>query len=169
MDDGDTATEMLDNVPRIFRQPIQGIFNPKVLSHVGFSKKQFLPTDFCFRLLEDNIAPDEIDKIYSSYNIVESENSWIYVLDKIVKSGSKELSCKSTMQYKVTINSKGKVQWSNLLPLSIEKVTKEKEVPMPFGSILDYDKLNFIFINHMNELDLIDKAYKYSLVQLQLN
>ena len=32
---------------------------------------------------------------------------------------------------------------------------------MPFGSLLDYNKLNAIFINDINELELIDKAYLF--------
>ena len=160
MDNGNSNTDILENTSRVFRQPIQGIFNPKIFNHVGFSEKK-LPTRFCFRLIEDNITPEQIDEIYNKYNINESENnSWVYVLEKIVKSKSDELSCKSTMQYQVTLNSKGKVKWGDLLPLSIDENTEKNNIPMPFGSLLDYDKLNNIFIENINELELIDKAYQ---------
>lgn len=160
MDDGNSNTDILDNISRIFRQPIQGIFNPKIFNNVGFSAKK-LPKSFCFRLIEDNITPEQIDEIYVKYNMNESENnSWVYVLKKIVESKSDELSCKSTMQYRVTLSSKGKVKWGNLLPLLINKNTEESHIPMPFGSLLDYDKLNTIFIDNINELELIDKAYQ---------
>lgn len=39
MDDGNSNTDVLDNTSRIFRQPIQGIFNPKIFNHVGSSEK----------------------------------------------------------------------------------------------------------------------------------
>ncbi|QPT43799.1 hypothetical protein [Moraxella nonliquefaciens] len=39
------------------------------------------------------------------------------------------------------------------------KNTEETDIAMPFGSLLDYNKLNAIFINDINELELIDKAY----------
>lgn len=160
MDNGNSNTNILDNASRVFRQPIQGIFNPKIFSLVGFSEKK-LPISFYYRLIEDNMTPEQIDEIYNKYNINESENnSWIYVLEKIVKSKSDDLSCKSTMQYRVTLNSKGKVKWSNLLPLLIDKNTKESDIPMPFGSLLDHNKLNTIFIKNINELELIDKAYQ---------
>lgn len=155
-DEGDAVTEVLDKTLRIFRQPVQGIFSPKLFNYVGFAERKFLPTHFCFRLLEDNSASDKIGKFS---NMIEN-NNWLYILDKIVNSGSDELSCNSTLQYQVTINAKGKVKWGNLLPLSINKTTQEKDVPMPFGSILDYNKLNSIFVDNINELNLIDKAYK---------
>lgn len=119
-----------------------------------------MPISFRFRLIEDNTTPEQIDEIYNKYNIDESENnSWICVLKKIVESKSDELSCKSTMQYQVALSPKGKVKWGNLLPLLIDKNTEETDIPMPFGSLLDYNKLNAIFIDHINELELIDKAY----------
>lgn len=40
MDDGNANTDVLDNTSRIFRQPIQGIFNPKIFNQVGFSEKK---------------------------------------------------------------------------------------------------------------------------------
>lgn len=159
VDDGNANTDVLDNTSRIFRQPIQGIFNPKIFNQVGFSEKK-LPISFRFRLIEDNTTPKQIDEIYNKYNIDESENnSWVYALKKIVESKSDELSCKSTMQYQVVLSPKGKVKWGHLLPLLIDKNTEETDIAMPFGSLLDYNKLNAIFINDINELELIDKAY----------
>lgn len=111
-------------------------------------------------MIEDNTTPKQIDEIYNKYNIDDSENnSWVYVLKKIVESKSDELSCKSTMQYQVVLRPKGKVKWGHLLPLLIDKNTEETDIPMPFGSLLDYNKLNAIFINDINELELIDKSY----------
>lgn len=99
-----------------------------------------MPTSFRFRLIEDNTTPKQIDEI-------------------IVESKSYELSCKSTMQYQVILSPKGKVKWGHLLPLLIDKNTEETDIAMPFVSLLDYNKINAIFINDINELELIDKAY----------
>ena len=154
-DDGNASVAVLDDTARVFRQPIQGTFDPQACSYVGVSKKNPLPTKFSYRLLEGADTPEEIDELYKRYNISESEpNSWLRILDKISKSGSHELFCKSTMKYDVVINENGQPKWSNMLPLSIDN-----NIPMPFGTFLNKDKLNAIFIDNINELALIDTVY----------
>lgn len=154
-DNGNASVEVLDKTSRIFRQPIQGVFNPQICSYVGATKEKRLPIDFSFRLMEDNCTPEQIDELYKRYNISESENnSWLRVLDKISQFGYNDLMCKSTMKYEVSIGGNGKAKWSNILPLSTNE-----NIPMPFGAFLDNDKINAIFIDNLNELELIDKVY----------
>lgn len=155
-DDGNASIEVLDKKERVFRQPIQGVFDPEACRYVGVTKKKILPTKFSFRLLEDNKTPEQIDEIYKRYNISESEhNSWLHLLDKILKFGSNDLVSESTMKYEVNINEKGKVKWSNILPLSTNNNN-----PMPFGVFLNKDKINTMFTENINELELIDKVYR---------
>lgn len=81
--------------------PFEDFFKP-----LSYFLKKKLPISFCFRLIEDNTTPKQIDEI-------------------IVESKSDELSCKSTMQYQVVLSPKGKVKWGHLLPLLIEKTQKK--------------------------------------------
>ena len=158
-DDGSASIEVLDDTSRVFRQPIQGTFDPQACSYVGVTKKNPLPTKFSYRLLEGSNTPEEIDELYQRYHIIESENnSWLLGMEKMLQFGDQTLACISTMKYDIAINKNGKPKWSNILPLSIDDNN-----PMPFGCFLNYDKLNAIFIDNINELELIDKVYGESI------
>lgn len=157
-DDGNASIEQLDKASRIFRQPIQGVFDPQLCSYVDHSKLNNLPLKISFRLLEGGDSPEQIDELYKRYNICESDHkSWLLALEKILQNDDTTLACKSTMKLEATINKNGKAQWSDMLPL-----TADEYFPMPFGCFLDYDKLNAIFIENINELELIDKVYFYA-------
>lgn len=157
-DDGSASIEKLDETPRIFRQPIQGIFDPQYCHYVGNTNKNCLPTKFSFHLLEGNDSPEKVDALYKRYNICESDrDSWLRVMEKMLQTGDKTLACKSTIKYEVMIDKKGKAQWSSILP----RIANDG-LPMPFGCFLNYDKLNAIFVDNINELDLIDKVYRDS-------
>lgn len=169
-DDGSASVEILDEAPRVFRQPIQGDFDPQSCILVGRSQSRCLPMKFSFRKLEFNLDLSLMEASKESYKRYREQvkgfcrgydspeqrerDTWLHILEEMVRCGDVSPGCFCTRQFGLTINSEGKVEYRK------SKLSKNtKEIPMPFGKFLSLDKLNSIFIEGVNELDLIDRVY----------
>lgn len=156
-DNGELTEKDLDETPRLYRQPVQGIFNPHLFQYVGKSAKHHLPVQVPFRMsLGGYPSPEEIDDLANKhgFQIPLTDDDWLPLVKKIVDAGEKIYTALSR-ECIANINIKNKVVWKDGLDIPID----QKNKPMPFGTFARIENLNTALIGGLDELSLMDKAF----------
>lgn len=156
VDDGNCSAKCLDEAPRLYRQPIQGIFDPHKCEFVGKSNRYHLPTKISFRLSYGHPSPEELDEIAREYGfqVPLADEDWLPLLKKVVESGRKIISTTST-GYIAYLDANNKVKWSE----EVKIMSDQSDSPMLFGSFARYEIIDAVLTGGLDEIALLDRAY----------
>ena len=151
---GDISIDELDNSPRLYKQFVQGVFDPLRCEMIGRSLAYLNECSACFRVLKGFPSPEEIESIYKKYGLSSKDNegNWLQLLSKVVASDGKDFFCQPSYRYCVTIDKLGVAKWSELIPIESGEIFSS----MPFGTFLGYENFNEALTGGLDELSLTD-------------
>jgi len=157
VDDGKLTAKELDVAPRLYRQPVQGVFDPRKFQYVGSSELHKLPIVIRFKMSHGGwLTPEEIDKIANEYSFQTplADADWLPLLKKVVDSG-KKIYISDAVECAAHVSKNGKkVIWTDG-----EKIPADQpNQPMAFGSYASFENLNAALTGDVDELALMDKA-----------
>lgn len=154
---GDISIDELDNSPRLYKQFVQGVFDPLRCEMIGRSLAYLNECSACFRVLKG--FPEEIESIYRKYGFSskdkDNEENWLQLLSKLVASGGRDFFCQPSYRYCVTIDKLGVAKWSELISIESGEIFSS----MPFGTLVRYENFNEALTGGLDELSLTDHAF----------
>lgn len=156
-DDGKSNINALDAAPRLYRQIVQGYFDPSLFNLVGLSSSKKSMTNAKFRILEGALSPEDLQLIYEKYGFQSpfKDDDWLLLLGAVKKSKGTDFFAPSIYRISVSVGDDGSVNWSD-----IKKCEDNEEVlPMPFGVIARHENINDALTGGLDLLSLIDETH----------